>query len=600
MAARRYPTAELYDERQRDFYRGARSERDYDELDIELSHGRPDYGRRQPEFLREDYGRTAAGPLVPFRGREADERPPSRAPRREVETDEIIIRRREEEERPRARPPPPRSEVDRNEFMFRRQEREPPRRAPAETETTDIVIRRREEEEVPRVRARPREVEREELDISIRRTEQEERPRARPPPPRSEVDREEFSFRREEIERPRQPEEIRFRRGDFQERPRRAPMVRDDEPEVIFKHRERTGPGPDIHEDKLIIRPRSNSRPPPRELVAREREEFIVRRREPTPPPPPPPQLEQEEIIIRRVERERQPSPPPPPPEPEPIIRPPIHQEIITHHRHIDHGVIRARSPTPPPPPPSPPKDESLEIAIRRRGANDKFYDEDIIYERETRERKTRDREVELSRRRSLSAPRRRFTGNDIGAEAEYYNRKAMERAYVGEAYNGATKDWAIVDVPPGTNRVKMDGAGGGSQEITWQRYNGVRRSKFIAEDEVYDSGFGATPSGPPARARPRASDMWTEITKDLVIKDAIEEMGFDYEETEYFFYVMEYLRYEDVLQLVELSDYIRKDRRARIREIQYEREELNDRRRLTYDDHLVEREVIYDSRRRY
>lgn len=56
----------------------------------------------------------------------------------------------------------------------------------------------------------------------------------------------------------------------------------------------------------------------------------------------------------------------------------------------------------------------------------------------------------------------------------------------------------------------------------------------------------------------------------------------------------------EDVLQLVELSDYIRKDRRARIREIQYEREELNDRRRLTYDDHLVEREVIYDSRRRY
>ncbi|KAJ9645671.1 hypothetical protein H2199_002710 [Coniosporium tulheliwenetii] len=530
MAARRYPTAELYDERQRDFYRGARSERDYDELNVELSHGRPDYGRRQPEFLREDYGRTAAGPLVPFRGREADERPPSRAPRREVETDEIIIRRREEEERPRARPPPPRSEIDRDEFVYRRQEREPPRRAPAETETTDIVIRRREEEEVPRARARPREVEREELDISIRRTEQEERARARPPPPRSEVDREEFSFRREEIERPRQPEEIRFRRGDFQERPRRAPTVRDDEPEVIFKHRERTGPGPDIHEDKLIIRPRSNSRPPPRELVAREREEFIVRRR-----------------------------------------------------------VIRARSPTPPPPPPSPPKDESLEIAIRRRGANDKFYNEDIIYERETRERKTRDREVELSRRRSLSAPRRRFTGNDIGAEAEYYNRKAMERAYVGEAYNGATKDWAIVDVPPGTNRVKMDGAGGGSQEITWQRYNGVRRSKFIAEDEVYDSGF-----------EQRLPDRLLERGRDLVIKDAIEEMGFDYEETEYFFYVMEYLRYEDVLQLVELSDYIRKERRARIREIQYEREELNDRRRIAYDDHVVEREVIYDSRRRY
>ncbi len=55
------------------------------------------------------------------------------------------------------------------------------------------------------------------------------------------------------------------------------------------------------------------------------------------------------------------------------------------------------------------------------------------------------------------------------------------------------------------------------------------------------------------------------------------------------------------MLQLVELSDEIRRDRRARIREIQYEREELNDRRaRIAYDDRIVEREVVYDSRRRY
>jgi len=37
---------------------------------------------------------------------------------------------------------------------------------------------------------------------------------------------------------------------------------------------------------------------------------------------------------------------------------------------------------------------------------------------------------------------------------------------------------------------------------------------------------------------------MWTEITKDLVLKDAIDAFGYDYEETEFFFYVMEYLRY--------------------------------------------------------
>lgn len=223
------------------------------------------------------------------------------------------------------------------------------------------------------------------------------------------------------------------------------------------------------------------------------------------------------------------------------------------------------------------------------------MYDEDIIYEREIRERKERGLEVERSRRRSLSAPRRRYTENDLEAEAEYYNRKAAERAYIGEAYNGATRDWAIVDVPPGTNRVRMDGVGGGSQEITWQRYNGVRRSKFINEDEEFISDFGR-----PAPVKPKSADMWTEITKDLVIKEAIDTMGFDYEETDYFFYVMEYLRYEDVLKLVELSDDIRANRRSRIRQIEYEREEIRER-RPKYDDRYYEHEEAwYDSRRRY
>jgi hypothetical protein len=127
-------------------------------------------------------------------------------------------------------------------------------------------------------------------------------------------------------------------------------------------------------------------------------------------------------------------------------------------------------------------------------------------------------------------------------SEADYYARRTADRAYIGEAYNGATRDWAIVDVPPGTERVRMDGVGGASQEITWQKYNGVRRSRFIPErdtlsvyEEVSDRRVG----------RPRRyGDMWTEITKDLVTREAIEELGYDFEETEYFFYVIEYLRY--------------------------------------------------------
>jgi len=169
-----------------------------------------------------------------------------------------------------------------------------------------------------------------------------------------------------------------------------------------------------------------------------------------------------------------------------------------------------------------------------------------------------------------------------------------MERAYPGEAANGATKDWAIVDVPPGTNRVRMDGIGGGAQEISWQRYNGVRRSKFISGDEEVATDFGM----PAPAVSKKAKDMWTEITKDLVLREAIDAMGYDVEETDDFYYVMEYLKYEDVLHLVEISDDIRRKRKSRIRQIEYEREEIRDRRPSGFDDRYYEHEVSFDHHR--
>ncbi|KAF2492828.1 hypothetical protein BU16DRAFT_564136 [Lophium mytilinum] len=559
MSARRYPTAELYEERQRYGNGGGRSVASYDDIDIDIQRGNP--RRSVPDFLREDYGRTAAGPLV-VRDRHTEEvRGPPR--RREVEEDTLVIRG--------GRGPPSR-EIERDDITIRREERERPRPREREVEETDITIKHRDSS-----RPRPREVrEVERDDITFRRG-----PR---PPPEREVEREDITFSHSHRDRP--PPSREFERD-----------------EVSFRREEsRHGREREVERDSIVIRNREKSLPPPRErgeLVAREREEFTVRRR-----PEPPREEIKEEIIIRRMEQ-RSPTPPPPPPPPpepivEPIIRPPIIQEVITHHRHIDHGIERARSPTPPPPPSPPPRDESLEISIRRReGRSGGEGRREVLYERETIERKEDDWEIDRTqRRRSYSAPRRRFTtqNDDLEEEAEFYARKTAERAYIGEAYNGATKDWAIVDVPPGTNRVKMQGQGGGAQEVTWQAYNGVRRSKFIAGDEEISSGFGA-----PASSKPKTKDMWTEITKDLVLKEAIDSMGFDYEETEFFFYVMEYLRYEDVLQLVELSDDIRRKRQSRIRAIEFEREEIRDRRPSKYDDRFYEHEITYDSsRRRY
>jgi hypothetical protein len=190
-------------------------------------------------------------------------------------------------------------------------------------------------------------------------------------------------------------------------------------------------------------------------------------------------------------------------------------------------------------------------VRSSRGGGRD--YEEDIIFEREISERRPREMEIANVRARSMSAPKRRATAavdGDFDLEAEYYNRKALERGYPGEAYNGATKDWALVDVPPGTNRVRMDGIGGGAQEITWQRYNGVRRSKFINGDDQRATDFGLSAPAPSSKKK----DMWTEVTKDLVLKEAIDSMGYDYEETDDHYYVMEYLRYVSSYRAPELN----------------------------------------------
>ena len=90
-----------------------------------------------------------------------------------------------------------------------------------------------------------------------------------------------------------------------------------------------------------------------------------------------------------------------------------------------------------------------------------------------------------------------------------------------------------------------MDGVGGASAEITWQRYNGVRRSKFIANDDAVELYDDRQDGRRPLVPRNGFNDsMWTEITKDLVVREALEELGYEFEETEFFFYVIAYLRY--------------------------------------------------------
>lgn len=75
---------------------------------------------------------------------------------------------------------------------------------------------------------------------------------------------------------------------------------------------------------------------------------------------------------------------------------------------------------------------------------------------------------------------------------------------------------------------------------------DGVRRSERREEEEVRELAIIDTRNkGRRFEAEKSKKDrMWTEITKDLVSEEAIKEVGYEFEETEEFYYVMEYLRY--------------------------------------------------------
>ncbi|KAI9676084.1 MAG: hypothetical protein M1817_000827 [Caeruleum heppii] len=581
---------------------------------------------RVPEIVREDYRHPDHGPLV-VRERETATytRPRERERDRELEVD--IISRPREREREISRTRERETEID----IVTRRERDrdrdrdlyaqppPPRERERErTRETEIdIIRRQDDRERDRdTYARPRERPRErELDIDIdissragdrdRERDTYTRPRERPRERNTEIDIDISSRAGDRSRsRSRDRDRNRYMRPRDRDVERTEIDITHNRSRDVSRHHERERER-DRDRD-YYTSPRSRSADTDIEIVTKSRDRDRDTRME----------IDIKDNSDRTSERVV------------PRELPPLHQEIITHHRHIDHGIVHVPAPAPPSPPSPPPapappparRDRDYEeIEIRHREGPG-YHEDEIILERDSKSRKARD--DRMVRRRSLSehrGPSRSDLDLDIASEAEYYNRRTGDRAVMGEGYNGVTRDWAIVDVPPGTERVIMDGVGGASQEVTWQRYNGVRRSKFVAENDIYDERDDSGAGMRQLAHRNGFEEMWTEITKDLVVREALEELGYDFEETEYFFYVIEYLRYGDILELVELSQDIRRDRRERIREIQWEREhvpavtERRERRAIgpppmaalppsgpvvQEEDRYFEREVVYEGRR--
>jgi hypothetical protein len=100
---------------------------------------------------------------------------------------------------------------------------------------------------------------------------------------------------------------------------------------------------------------------------------------------------------------------------------------------------------------------------------------------------------------------------------------RALNRASKG------TDDWSVVHAPSKEDTIEMSGA-----------LNVVEVEPRHAPKDAVEMGRIAqqvTDSKDPR------DDRWTEIAKKLVVKDAIEQLGYEYEETRTAYYIFSYLK---------------------------------------------------------
>ncbi|CAG7977444.1 unnamed protein product [Penicillium nalgiovense] len=457
-----------------------------------------------------------------------------------------------------------------------------------EFEKEEMVVRRKEWEEPPLRRGWDSE-----LDIQSRerRLEFEEepyrRPRPRPPPPqRVEVeevllDNAPSGRNRGPIDSPDQESEeddVVIRRKDKGLRP----VDRVGEEEIVIRGREkrRSVPSEDLQRELRGLRREDGEQIPlDEELSVRSQLDSKSRSRG----------LEEvnEEISIRKTKDKlpsRQPSP-----SLDSIHALPIRQEdLFTHDRNIDHGYKDARTPRVRSPEPRSRRgsfdeidihhrkmrggrmsDES--IALKHSDSDDSLAPEDSIsptsgpavdfndpWERETttatrRRPKPLEDESELAYSRGIrDAP----SMHDVEKDTMIESTRLVNKAPRG------TDDWSVVHTPPPDEPIEMTGALD-VVEVK-PRHASVAEAIGRISQQVTD----------PEETR---NDRWTEIAKRLVVREAIEHMGFEYEETRTCYYIFSYLKSDDIDELVGLSDEIRSARRRRIRDIQRERASVPD-----------------------
>lgn len=98
--------------------------------------------------------------------------------------------------------------------------------------------------------------------------------------------------------------------------------------------------------------------------------------------------------------------------------------------------------------------------------------------------------------------------------------------------------EWSVVHAPSKEEAVEMSG---GLLDIVEVAPKNASLDDSESEEEVEVEVEQQERVAPKVHKEPR-DERWTEITKDLVVRDAIEQLGYEFEETRMFYYIFSYL----------------------------------------------------------
>lgn len=125
--------------------------------------------------------------------------------------------------------------------------------------------------------------------------------------------------------------------------------------------------------------------------------------------------------------------------------------------------------------------------------------------------------------------------GDDVGEEEEEIivqetrsAPRARARTPTGDP-RAVSGKWSMVGAPAKNEAVEMSGA----LQVAEVAPRGVMDKEIDRDRDRIEAQV----------VKGRRDERWTEITKDLVVREAIERLGYEFEETRFFYYIFSFMK---------------------------------------------------------